>query len=176
MSKIATAEQATLGGSKFRTDILGLLAAIVAAIVVLLLPTPQGLSPEGHRMAALFVGALILWATEAIPIAVTSVLVLAMQPIFGLGALGAAFTGFISPPFFFVLVMFVIAYAWVKTGLARRFALSMIAQAGTDAKRGVYIFMFGTGLISMIVSDVPCAAIFMAIALGIFEKLKIQPG
>jgi sodium-dependent dicarboxylate transporter 2/3/5 len=176
MSKTATLEPPRLTGSKSKTEFIGLIAAIVAILVVLVLPTPQGLSPEGHRLAALFIGALILWATEAIPIAVTSVLVLALQPIFGLGTLGAAFTSFMSPPFFFVLVMFVIAYSWVKTGLAKRFALSMIAQAGTDSKRAVYVFMFGTGLISMIVSDVPCAAIFMAIALGIFDKLGLQPG
>lgn len=176
MSKPAAVEPPSLVGSKIRMDIIGLIAAIVAIVVVMLLPTPQGLSPEGHRLAALFIAALILWSTEAIPIAMTSVLVLALQPIFGLGPLGAAFTGFISPPFFFVLVMFAIAFAWVKTGLARRFALWMISKGGTDTKRAVYIFMFGTGLISMIVSDVPCAAIFMAIAIGIFDKLGLQPG
>jgi sodium-dependent dicarboxylate transporter 2/3/5 len=90
--------------------------------------------------------------------------------------LGVAFTNFISAPFFFVLVMFAIAFAWTKTGLARRFALWMISKAGTDSRRAVYIFMFGTGLISMVVSDVPCAAIFMAIALGIFQRLGLQPG
>ena len=72
--------------------------------------------------------------------------------------------------------MFAIAFAWVKTGLARRFALWMIAKAGTDATRAVYVFMVGTGLISMIVSDVPAAAIFMAIAVGILEQLELRPG
>ena len=52
----------------------------------------------------------------------------------------------------------------------------MISLAGTDATRAVYVFVIGTGLISTIVSDVPCAAIFMAIALGIFDKLNIRPG
>jgi len=188
MSKIATAEQAMTGGSKLRIDIAGLVGAVAAMVIVLLLPTPQGLSAEGQRLAAIFAGALVLWATEALPIAVTALMVLALQPIFNLTSLvatgrptvsailGAALTNFISAPFFFVLVMFTVAFAWVKTGLARRFALWMIALAGTDAKRAIYVFVFGTGSISTIISDVPCAAIFMAIALGIFEKLKLQPG
>ena len=72
-------------------------------------------------MAALFIGILVLWSTEAIPIAVTSLLALALQPIFRLTAIvvppnpnattgqmmGAAAANFISNPFFFVLVMFV---------------------------------------------------------------------
>ena len=64
----------------------------------------------------------------------------------------------------------------VKTGLARRFALWLIARAGTDATRAVYVFMIGTGAISMVVSDVPAAAIFMAIAVGILDKLGLRPG
>ena len=139
-------------------------------------------------MAALFAGVLVLWSTEALPIAVTSLLALALQPLFRLTSLvadrppttgaifGAAVANFMSSVFFFVMVMFAIAFAWVKTGLARRFALWMIAQAGTDARRAVYVFMIGTALISMIVSDVPAAAIFMAIAVGILDKLELRPG
>ena len=36
--------------------------------------------------------------------------------------------------------------------------------------------MVGTAAISTIVSDVPCAAIFMAVALGLFEKMGLAPG
>ena len=131
---------------------------------------------------------LVLWSTEALPIAVTSLLALALQPLFGLTSLvsgrpptpgaifGAAAANFMSSVFFFVLVMFAIAYAWVKTGLARRFALWLLARAGTDATRAVYVFVIGTGTISLVVSDVPAAAIFMAIAVGILDKLGLRPG
>jgi solute carrier family 13 (sodium-dependent dicarboxylate transporter), member 2/3/5 len=172
-----------------RLEMLGLIGAIVVTLIVLLLPTPEGLSAEAKRTAALFAGIIVLWATEAIPIAATSLLAIALQPIFQLTSIvlppakptigtmmTAAVTNFISSPFFFVLVMFAIAHAWIKSGLARRFALWMISRAGTDATRAVYVFVIGTGLISTIVSDVPCAAIFMAIALGIFDKLNIRPG
>ena len=166
----------------------GLLGAAALTGLILLLPTPEGLPPEAHRLAALFAGILVLWSTEALPIAVTSLLALALQPIFGLTSLvsgrpptpgaifGAAAANFMSSVFFFVLVMFAIAYAWVKTGLARRFALWLLARAGTDATRAVYVFVIGTGTISLVVSDVPAAAIFMAIAVGILDKLGLRPG
>ena len=181
-----TADNASPTGS--RPETVGLLAAVGVSGLVLLLPTPDTLPPEAHRMAALFAGVLVLWSTEALPIAVTSLLALVLQPLFGLTSLvagrppttgaifGAAAANFMSSVFFFVMVMFAIALAWVKTGLARRFALWMIAQAGTDATRVVYVFMFGTALISTIVSDVPAAAIFMAIAVGIFDKIGVRPG
>ncbi|HVH27798.1 MAG TPA: DASS family sodium-coupled anion symporter [Vicinamibacterales bacterium] len=176
-------------GNPQRMEMLGLIGAIVVVLTVLLLPTPSDLTAEAKRTAALFAGIIVLWATEAIPIAATSLLAIALQPIFQLTSIvpppakptigtmmTAAVANFISSPFFFVLVMFAIAHAWVKSGLARRFALWMISRAGTDATRAVYVFVIGAGLISTIVSDVPCAAIFMAIALGIFDKLNIRPG
>ena len=39
----------------------------------MLLPTPQGLSPQGHSALATMILALGLWSTEALPIGITSV-------------------------------------------------------------------------------------------------------
>jgi hypothetical protein len=36
--------------------------------------------------------------------------------------------------------------------------------------------MAGTAAVSTIVSDVPCAAVFMVVALGLFEKMRLVPG
>src|SRR5690606_19524581 len=71
---------------------------------------------------------------------------------------------------------FIIACAWVKTGLAQRFAWWMLSRAGTDSRRVVYVFVIGAGIVSAIMSDISAAAIFMAIALGIFESRDIKPG
>ena len=157
-------------------EIIGLVAAILASAIVLLMPTPEGLGVPGQRMAALFVLILILWSTEAIPIAIGSLLALVLQPLLGLNDLNTAFENFIGLVFFFVLIMFIVALAWVKTGLAHRFALTMISRAGTESRRVILVFTVGTGLVSLIVSDVPTCAIFMAVAIGIFEKLKLEPG
>ena len=48
-----TAGNATHTGSRFAT--VGLLAAIGVTGLVLLLPTPERLPPEAHRMAALLI-------------------------------------------------------------------------------------------------------------------------
>ena len=79
--------------------------------------------------------ALILWVTEAMPIAITALLAIVLQPVLGLAPLPAAFTNFISPVFFFVLVMFVIAQAFTNTGLDRRFACWLLAKADGSTHR-----------------------------------------
>ena len=176
MTKTMTAAPATGVGGVSMKEIGGLIAGVAALIIVLLLPTPAGLPPEGQRTAALFAFGLVLWSTEALPIAVTCLLTVILQPILRISPLGPAAVSFMSPVFFFVLAMFIIALAWMKTGLARRFALWMISKAGTGTNRVLSVMIIGTGLISTFLSDVPCAAIFMAIALGIFQKMGIKPG
>jgi sodium-dependent dicarboxylate transporter 2/3/5 len=153
-----------------------IVAAAVLGGVLLALPVPSGLPAAGHRTGVLFAVALLLWATEALPIAITAVLTLVAQPMLGVAPLGTAFTSFISPVFFFVLVMFVIAQAVTTTGLARRFASWLLAVADGSTERTLLMIMIGTAAMSTVVSDVPCAAIFMAVALGLFEKMGLEPG
>ena len=155
----------------------GLVSAIVVALIILfVIPTPDGLEPEGQAMGALFAVALILFVTEAIPIAVTAVLVLMLQPIFGIAGIRDAFNSSVSPVFFMVLVMFLVAQAFSQTGLARRYALWLFSVAGTDSRRVLVVFVIGSGVMSTLISDVPACAIFMALCLGVIEKRGLKPG
>ena len=155
---------------------LGLAAAVLAATVILFLPAAAELPPAGQRMAAIFVVAVILWATEALPVAVTSLLVVVLQPVLGAASLRAAFTSFISPVFFFVFAMFCLAAAITTAGLDRRFALFLLDRARADSRRTVVALMLGTAAISTIMSDVPACAIFMVAGLGVLERAGIKPG
>jgi sodium-dependent dicarboxylate transporter 2/3/5 len=128
-------------------------------------------------MAALFAVALILFVTEAIPIAMTSVLVLMLQPVMGItDNIREAFNSWVTPVLFFVLVMFFIAQAVSVTGLARRFGLWLLMRAGTNSRSVIMVFVIGPGVMSLIMSDVPACAIFMAMGLGIIDKMNLHPG
>jgi sodium-dependent dicarboxylate transporter 2/3/5 len=163
-------------GAADRKTIVGIAGAVAATVVVLLLPTPADLPPEGQRLGAVFLAAIILWATEAIPIAVTALLVIVLQPIFEVAELDAAFNAFVSPVFFFVLAMFCIAESVTNAGLDRRFAYWLLARAGTDSRRVIAALIIGTAATSVMISDVPACAIFMSIGLGVMSRLNLEPG
>jgi sodium-dependent dicarboxylate transporter 2/3/5 len=156
--------------------LLAIAAACATGALVVTLPAPEGLPPTAQRVAALFAAALILWVTEAVPIAVTALLAVVLQPVLGVAPLPAAFTNFMSPVFFFVMVMFFVAQALTNTGLDRRFAFWLLSKANGSTHRLVLLFMVGTAAVSTVVSDVPCAAVFMAVALGLFDKMGLVPG
>ena len=162
--------------SSDRKTAIGIAGSIAAAALVLLLPTPADLPPEGQRLAAVFLAAIILWATEAIPIAVTALLVIVLQPIFEVAELEAAFEAFVSPVFFFVLAMFCIAASVSNAGLDRRFAYWLLGRAGTDSRRVIIAIIVGTAATSVVISDVPACAIFMSIGLGVMSRLNLEPG
>jgi len=48
--------------------------ALALGILVIMLPRPDNLTPEGHRLLALLTTVVILWVTEAAPIGVTALL------------------------------------------------------------------------------------------------------
>ena len=62
----------------------GFLLGVTTAFVVMLLPTPEGLTPEAHKTAALFLLMGVWWATEAVPVAVTALVPLALFPMLGI--------------------------------------------------------------------------------------------
>jgi sodium-dependent dicarboxylate transporter 2/3/5 len=81
-----------------------------------------------------------------------------------------------SPVFFFVLAMFFLAGALTASGIDRRFALWLLSRAGGAPRRVLFALMAGTAAVSTVMSDVPACAIFMAVALGVFNRAGIAPG
>ena len=155
---------------------VGVALAVLVAVVTVLLPTPDGLTPGGKNLIGVFAVALILWVTEGIPIAVTSLLVIVLQWLLQIATPVAAIAGFMTPVFFFVLTMFCIAEVVVGSGLARRFAVALLTRSGNDSRRVVLAFMVGTSTISTIMSDVPAAAIWMSMALPLLARINAVPG
>ncbi|MEK7851762.1 MAG: anion:sodium symporter, partial [Deltaproteobacteria bacterium] len=51
---------------------------------ILNLPTPAGLSPEGHKAIAVFFICVTLWVTSLVPLAITSLLAIIMIPFMGI--------------------------------------------------------------------------------------------
>lgn len=64
-------------------------AAVAPLIVAVLAPPPPGLSLEGQRVLAIVVAAVVLWATELVPVAVSSLLVIVLLAVTS-GAKGAS--------------------------------------------------------------------------------------
>ncbi|WP_321422581.1 DASS family sodium-coupled anion symporter [uncultured Methanobacterium sp.] len=136
--------------------------AIIAFIVVMLIPMP-GLGAAGHAAMALLVFAVIMWATEALHLAVTSLIILFIQPIIGVASFDNAVIGFANPIIFLMIGGFIIAEAIRKSGLAQRLTYSMLNHLGTSPNRSLFVSVFSTGILSAWIENVVAFAMLLPI-------------
>jgi len=111
-----------------RTERLGLVLGFVVTAIMLVLPPPAGLPPEGWRVAAVGVLMAIWWVSEAVPLAVTAFLPFVLFPLLGVAKASETAADYYSPTIFLLLGGAFVALAIEKAGLHRRVALAVAAR------------------------------------------------
>ncbi len=95
----------------------------LACGIIMMLPLPDGLSPDGQRVLSIAIFAIGLWSTEVLPMAVTGMLVILGLVIFnGVPNVREALFGFSQPVAYFLIGVLTIGLAVLKSGLAERIA------------------------------------------------------
>ena len=86
-------------------------------------PSPGGLPEPGKRVLAVAVLAIVLWCTEALPAAVTGlILIVGLVVSGGVPGFREALVGFAEPVTYFVMGVLTIGLAVSRSGLAERVA------------------------------------------------------
>jgi len=153
-------------------DNLGFYLGLGTLALVLLMPTPEGLSPEGHRTAALFLLMGIWWATEAVPVAVTALVPLALFPIFGISDIQSAASPYANKIVYLFFGGFLIATAIQKWNLHKRIALIVLESAGSNGASLVGGFMLTAAVISMWVMNTSTTIMLLPIGLAVITVVK----
>jgi len=104
-----------------------------------------------------------MWATEAVPLAVTSLIILFAQPLIGVESFENAVIGFANPILFLMIGGFIMAEAIRKSGLAQRFTYYLLGRLGTSPERGLFVSIFSTGLLSTWIENVVAFAMLLPI-------------
>jgi sodium-dependent dicarboxylate transporter 2/3/5 len=136
-------------------------------LLILFLPTPESLSSNGWLVAAIATLMAIWWATEAIPVAVTALIPLALFPLFDITGFKEAAIPYSNPNIFLFLGGFILALAIEATGLHKRMALTMILSVGRSASSLIAGFMLVAALISMFVMNTSTTLMLLPIGLAV---------
>ncbi|MEZ6055182.1 MAG: SLC13 family permease [Planctomycetaceae bacterium] len=147
------------------------LGAGVLFLLVLALPTPEGLTPEGHRLGAVTLLMAGLWLSQAIPIAATALLPLALYPLLAIQSADEVSGSYLDSNVFLFLGGFVLAAAIEKWNLHRRLALHIVAIVGCSSKRIVLGFMIATAFLSMWISNTASTMLMLPISLALLAAL-----
>ncbi|MGL6297793.1 MAG: SLC13 family permease, partial [Methanobacteriaceae archaeon] len=96
-------------------------------------------------------------------LAVTSLIILFIQPIIGVGSFEGAVIGFANPILFLMIGGFIIAEAIRKVGLAQRLTYYLLHKVGTTSDKALFVSVFSTGILSAWIENVVAFALLLPI-------------
>jgi sodium-dependent dicarboxylate transporter 2/3/5 len=150
--------------------------ALALGIFVYILPTPDNLSPEGHRLLALLVAVLVLWISEAIPIGITALCVGAGMIAFKIVGRNDAWTPYANPAVMFVLMIIMFGVVLNEVGLAKRMMYYLLKMAGTNVKKLSFILAIGCTMLATILHDATVTVVMVFAFVPVFMAMGMKPG
>ncbi|KAF4159971.1 hypothetical protein CNMCM6069_000477 [Aspergillus lentulus] len=158
---------------------------VILTVFIILLYAPIMDKPEQQNCLAMLVFVSLLWATEVIPLFVTSLLIPFLvvmlrimksteKPYHRLGpkdATSAAFSAMWTPVIMLLLGGFTIAAALSKYDIARRMAMFVLSRAGSNPKVVLLTSMFVSMFLSMWISNVASPVLCYSIIQPLLRNL-----
>ena len=152
---------------------IALFAGPILAGLAALLLSSMGYSGAIAVTGMVATWCVVWWIFEPVPIPVTSLLPLAVLPLFGVltpAEVGAAYG---SPLILLLLGGFILSRAMESSGAHRRVALNMMRLFGaTSDRRLVFGFMAAAAVLSMWISNTATTLMLFPVAMAILEKVR----
>ena len=174
------APQLTAGEVRFekKKRLAGLILGPAAFVLCFFLPPLPHVTPVGMRSLAIFSWAVLWWITEAVPIPVTSLLLLPLIAVCGLFPFEKALGYWGHWTNLFLFGAFLIGHAMEKYGLTRRVSLSLVSSRLVRGKpwRLLVLFLLANICTGAFTSNAVDAILFTSIGIGLLRILSIAPG
>ncbi|HRK22974.1 MAG TPA: DASS family sodium-coupled anion symporter [Fimbriimonadaceae bacterium] len=158
--------------SAAESRIAGKLAAAVAASLIMAWLL-RDLKPDAQATGAVFTGTVILWLTQALPLAVSALLGVAALVVSGGSNEKAAFAAFGDPILLLFMGSFILAKGITESGLERRISHRILCEGWatrTPARMLLSIGAVSCG-ISLLVSNTAVTAMMLPIGIGLLAAI-----
>lgn len=151
---------------------IGLAAAPVAFAAVWLLAT--GLDTPARRLGAILAAVVVLWVSEALPMAITAFVGVAAAVVLGVAPAQTAFAPFADPLVFLFVGTFILARAIFFHGLDRRFAFAILGLRGVGERPGRVLVAYAVtaAVTSMWISNTATTAMMFPIGVALLRSLE----
>ena len=143
------------------------------AALVALLGVNSGLSQEMVITSVTATLCIFWWIFEPIPIPVTSLLPLALMPMFGVLTPAQTGAAYGSPLILLLLGGFLLSRGMESTGAHKRVALGVIRLVGSDSPRRLVLgFMIAGAVLSMWISNTATVLMLLPVALAVLDSAE----
>ena len=159
-----------------------LISVIILAVFILLLPSIADAAEDSIQTntkvwlcIGILVFAAVLFLTEIIPLAMTSLLVPVLLILFHVVDYKAAFSGFSNDIVLLFLMMFIIGGAIFRVGIAEKVGQWIVHLAGGSEILLILYIMLAGGLMSSFLSKTGTAACLLPIIIAVARAKNVSP-
>ncbi|MBK7169589.1 MAG: SLC13/DASS family transporter [Gammaproteobacteria bacterium] len=149
----------------------GLVAGPLAMTAFVLL-AGQGIGTDARVVLGMALWMALWWMSEAVPLAVTSLLPLVILPLFTSLGFAAASAPYASNVVYLFMGGFMLGLAMQRWGLHRRIALAMLVAMGSGQRQLIAGFMLATALLSMWLSNTATMMMLAPIGLSVVQTWR----
>jgi DASS family divalent anion:Na+ symporter len=167
---------------------------LLSALIIALIPVPEGITPQAWRLLAIFVATIIGSIVRPVPsggmvlLGITAVALLRAMPVKDVAGLTPAeietlrikttLAGYADPIVWLVLAAFFISRGMIKTGLGRRIALLFIRAIGHHSLGLGYALASTEMVLASVVPSTGARSggIIFPIAKSLAEAYESRPG
>lgn len=152
--------------------------SLLLGFVLCLLPTPEGLKPEGWRLLSIFIATLLAIITQALPMAALTLIAIAACVITKTLPLKEALSGFGNPVIWLVVLAFFISRGFIATGLGSRAAYFFMRLLGKSTLGLSYGIMATDLILAPAIPSVTARAggVVYPIVSGLAKAFGSEPG
>ena len=151
-----------------------LILSFLLSISFFYVPSPDGLSPEGHRTLIIVLVTLILIISESIPLPGVAILILIMEVILGVDTADGVASSFMSDAVFFIMGSLMLAVSLVHQGLDKRLALLVINITGNKTWSIVLGFVGISAFLSSFIGEHTVGAMMLPVALALIRNAGLS--
>jgi len=170
---------ALLGKTNKKSSPIQVIGLICGPLLFIYFLFFTNLSPEQPAVSATLAVALLMavwWITEAVPLAITSLIPVAIFPLLGIMDGKDVSSTYFNHVIFLFIGGFMVALAMQKWNLHKRIALRILMFTGVSPARILLGFMFATAFLSMWISNTATAMMMIPIVISVIDKLEESIG
>ncbi|MDD3877518.1 MAG: SLC13 family permease [Bacteroidales bacterium] len=151
-----------------------IISFVITPLLILGIILFADLEPGNPKVTMTFCVALLMsvwWITEAVPLAVTSLLPVVLFPLFGVMDGKDVSSTYFNDVIFLFMGGFLVALAMERWNLHKRIALNILCVTGVSPSRILLGFMFTSFFLSMWISNTATVMMMIPITMSIISQL-----
>lgn len=131
-----------------RKTIASWVVPIIVGVGVAISPVPEGLSNQAWYLLAVFLGTIIGFILQPLPIGAIAFISITITQLANILKPSQALAGFGNSSIWLIVAAFLFAKSFIKTGLGRRIAFWLIKKMGTSTLKLAYTIILSDLIIS----------------------------